>query len=59
VPARLSRELERSLAKAIAERNEAQRIACDNESALNRLMFDDPRLADPRHVAKQRNWDCY
>lgn len=41
------------------ERDEARRIACKNETELNRMMFDNPKYADPAAIAEQRGWDCY
>jgi hypothetical protein len=41
------------------ERDEARRIACKNEAEMNRMMFDNPKYADPAAIAEQRGWDCF
>jgi hypothetical protein len=41
------------------ERDEARRIACKNEAEMNRMMFDNPKYADPAAIAEQRGWNCF
>ena len=42
-----------------AERDEARRIACDNEAKHNSMMFDSPKHSDPCAIAESRGWDCF
>jgi hypothetical protein len=42
-----------------AERDEARRIACDNEARHNSMMFDSPKHSDPCAIAESRGWDCF
>ena len=42
-----------------AERDEARRIACDNEARHNYIMFDSPKHSDPCAIAEYRGWDCF
>ena len=41
------------------ERDEARRIACDNEARHNSMMFDSPKHSDPCAIAESRGWDCF
>ena len=48
-----------ALANLVAERDEARRIACDNEARHNSMMFDSPKHGDPRAIAESHGWDCF
>ena len=39
------------------ERDEARRIACENEASFNGMMFDNPKYSDPIAVMKERGWE--
>ena len=41
------------------ERDEARRIACDNEARHNSMMFDSPKHGDPCAIAESRGWNCF
>jgi len=41
------------------ERDEARRIACENEATYNGMMFDNQKYSDPIEVMKERGWDCF
>ena len=41
------------------ERDEARRIACENEAAYNGMMFDNPKYSDPIAVMRERGWNCF
>ena len=41
------------------ERDEARRLACENEAAHNGMMFDNPKYSDPIEVMRERGWDCF
>ena len=41
------------------ERDEARRIACENEARHNGMMFDNPNYSDPVAIAEKRGWDCF
>ena len=41
------------------ERDEARRIACENEARHNGMMFDNPKYSDPVSIAEERGWDCF
>ena len=53
------RSLNNQLVDALRERDEARRIACDNEARHNSMMFDSPKHSDPRAIAESRGWDCF
>ena len=42
-----------------AERDEARRIACENEAAFNRMVYDNSECSDPIEVMRERGWDCF
>lgn len=41
------------------ERDEARRIACENEARHNSMMFDNQNYSDPVAIAEKRGWDCF
>lgn len=41
------------------ERDEARRIACENEAGYNGMMYDNPKYSDPIAVMRERGWDCF
>ena len=41
------------------ERDEARRIACENEARHNGMMFDNPKYSDPVAISEERGWDCF
>lgn len=41
------------------ERDEARRIACENEAAFNRMVYDNSECSDPIEVMRERGWDCF
>ena len=53
------RSLNNQLVDALRERDEARRIACDNEARHNSMMFDSPKHSDPCAIAESRGWDCF
>lgn len=55
----LQGEVVRMAQRRHEERDEARQIACKNEAELNRMMFDNPKYADPAAIAAQRGWDCF
>lgn len=55
----LQGEVVRMAQKRHQERDEARRIACENEAKYNRMMFDNQDYSDPKKIAKRRDWDCY
>jgi predicted kinase len=61
VDADFARELEREVAKANAERDEARTIACDADAAYLMNGWSDqqyhPSLA--RQIATERGWNCF
>ena len=50
---------EEQIAKLIRERDEARRIACENEARHNGMMFDNPKYSDPVAISEERGWDCF
>ena len=52
-------EIAELIERLIKERDEARRIACDNEARHNSMMFDSPKHSDPRAIAESRGWDCF
>ncbi len=42
-----------------AERDEARRIACENEAAFNRMVYNNSECSDPIEVMRERGWDCF
>jgi len=65
VDADFARELERELAKAIAERDEARRSACtfkalymDSRIGFSR-MRDAEANTEARKIAARMRWDCF
>jgi hypothetical protein len=59
VSAKFARKLEMEITQLRKERDEARRIACDNEARHNSMMFDSPKHSDPRAIAESHGWDCF
>jgi hypothetical protein len=63
VTADFARELERELAKATAERDEARRKLCEADANHNMIFFDHSingyATNTPQRVARLRGWDCF
>ena len=52
-------ELPDAIRKLRRERDEARRIACENEAAYNGMMYDNPKYSDPIAVMREHGWDCF
>lgn len=50
---------EERIAQLTRERDEARRIACENEARHNGMMFDNSKYSDAVAIAEERGWDCF
>lgn len=55
----MNREAADEIERLREERDEARRIACENEAGYNGMMFDNPKYSDPIEVMRERGWDCF
>ena len=51
--------LEKQYGVVLEQRDEARRLACENEAAHNGMMFDNPKYSDPIAVMREHGWDCF
>ena len=56
---KINTTLTSALDKLRRERDEARRIACENEAVYNGMMYDNPKYSDPIAVMREHGWDCF